>query len=138
MDPSDACSLRKVILKKRKVGSALDIKESSMVQIVATLEYESALVISSEVSTSIISNHSRVSKAGASSSVPQSVTSEEVLGGLALGSKICIFDNLEITKDIFEDFIHPVDANQVMGEGNQQHQKDIVLSVMQVSHSSYS
>lgn len=59
----------------------------------ATPKLKDALAISLEVAPLIVSKHSSVSKARASSSAPWLVTFEEVLGDLILGSKIYVFDN---------------------------------------------
>lgn len=73
------------------------------------------------------------------SSAPLSVTFEGVSDDQAPGSEDCIFDDWEVAKgvfEVFEDFIRPVDAEWVVGEGQPASSKR-VLSVMQVSFSSY-
>lgn len=78
------------------------------------------------------SKHSHVMKAEASSFSLRSVTFEEVLGDPTLGSKICIFDNWEVSKCIFENFIHHIDVEWVVKEGSRQCRRDAILSIMQL------
>lgn len=97
----------------------------------ATPEPVTILADLPKVTPPATSKRSRMSKVKASSSNPYTVTFEGVSNNLAPGSKICIFDNWKVAKGIFRKFIHPVDANRVVGEGNQQRRKDAILRVMQ-------
>lgn len=76
----------------------------------AAPKLEGTPIISLEVAPLAISKCFQVSKARASSSTPQSVTFEEVLGDPILGSKIFMFKNWKVTKGVFENFIHLVNV----------------------------
>lgn len=111
MNILDACNLRRVVLKKKKSDVALVTEEPSRVLVVIVPKHEGSLVVPLEVAPPTVSKHSRASKARASSSAPHSITFEGVLDNQVLGSEICIFDNREVTKDIFMNFIYPIDMD---------------------------
>lgn len=79
------------------------------------------------------SKHSQMSKAESCSSAHTLVTFEGVSGEQAPGSESCAFDDWEVAKCIFKNFIHPIDAACIVSEGNLQRRKDAILSIIQVS-----
>lgn len=89
-------------------------REPSRFLIVINPRLEGALVTPLEVAPPA------TLKARTSSSTSHSITFEGLSNNQVSGSKICIFYNWEVTKGVFEDFIHPVDMDWVLKEGNQQ------------------
>lgn len=98
---------------------------------------EGTLATSLEVAPAATLKCFQVLIARASSSYPRSVTFEGALDDPFPMSKIIIFDNWEVTKGIFKDFICPVDAKWVIWECNYQHWRDAILSVIRVSFPFY-
>lgn len=103
------------------------------VQAIATLEPEVILFDISKVASPNILKCSQVSKAETSSSVLESVTflmcQKPRLPLLSLYR--LLLRGSRMTRS--QDFIHLVDADRFVGEGNQQCRRDAVLSAMRVS-----
>lgn len=132
MNPSNAHKLRKATLKKRKANIVLTVGEPSRVHAIAISKPDVVMFDTLKVAPPVILRHSQVLKAS-SSFIPHSITFKGVLDDQVLGFEVCIFDNWKVMKGIFKNFIHLVDIDRVVREGNQHHQRDVVLTIIRVS-----
>lgn len=76
----------------------------------------------------------RLTRGEGSSSTPSAVASQGPLSDRAPGLEVCAFDNQEVARGLFEEFIHPIDAEHVI-EGNHQRCNGAVWTILNVSFS---
>lgn len=133
MNPVDAWELKRGLLKRKKAGATPIIGESSRVLVITTPGSKVMLADPPEVTPLALSKRSRASKAQSSSSAHPTVIFKGVPEEEAPGSKTCTFDYWKVILVTFKNFIRPVDVEQIVGEGNLYRQRDVILSMIQVS-----
>lgn len=121
--------VEKATLKKRKAEVALTIGEPSKIQAMVSPNPSNAL----EVPPPAAAKCPWLTRGKGSSSSLAMATSKGIPGDQAPGSKVCAFDNWKVAKSLFEEFIHPINADHVMEEGNYQCRKDAFWTSLKVS-----
>lgn len=108
---------------------ALAIREPSETQVVVAPNPSDAL----NVSPPTMAKCPRLTKGEDPSFTPPMATSKEILGDQTPRFDVWTFDNWEVAKGLFKEFIHPIDSNYVMKEGIHQHREDAVWIALKVS-----